>query len=168
MRKFTDEEIKALGIVRDLFKEDASRTEWPADCQKAARDQSVGATLESACILIDDLFQCQKDNELRFRVTEAMSSQDFLSKCREIQRLYRPLSDKLAEYNMQLAVDMRCDYHLIIIPDGLFFGNGNGSDYDYGVSSKYLFAKGNALDESQNDLVTILNGNEKILSFDKK
>lgn len=166
MRKFTDEEIKALGIVRDLFKEDASRTEWPADCQNAARDQSVGATLESACILIDDLFQSQKDNYLRFRVTEAMSSQDFLSKCREIQRLYRPLSDKLAEYNMTLAVDMRCDYHLIIIPDGLFFGNG--SDYDYGVSSKYLFGKGNALDESQADLVTILNGNEKILSFDKK
>lgn len=168
MRKFTDEEINALTIVKRMFRENKSITEWPKECPKSAGDQSVGATLDSACILIDELLQHQGDDDVKSRVSAVMTSQDFSSKCREIQRLYRPLSDKLAEYKMQLALDIRCDYHLIIIPDGLFFGNGNGDEYDHGVSSEYLFDQGNALDESQNDLVTLLDGKEKILSFNQK
>ncbi len=166
MRKFTDEEIKALNIVKGMFRENKSITEWPKECMMAAADQSVGETLDSACILIDDLLKCQKDNELKDKVATTLLSQDFTDKCKEIQRLYTPLSNKLAEYHLQLALDMRSDYALVIIPDGLFFGNGK--DYDHGVSSDFLLDNCIDLDESKNDLVTALDGKEKILSYDKK
>ncbi len=168
MRKFTDEEIKALNIVKGLFSEKASFREWPGECLTAEGDQSVGATLEFAVHLIDDLFKAQKNMALKDKVSATLLSQDYTDKCKEIQRLYAPLSNKLAEYHLQLALDMRGDYALVIIPDGLFFGNGNGKDYDYGVSSDLLLDNCIDLDESKNDLVTALDGKEKILSYEKK
>lgn len=168
MRKFTDEEIKALNIVKGMFSEKASHRDWPNECPAAESDQSVGATLEYAVHLIDDLFKAQKDVALKDKVVATLFSQDYSEKCKEIQRLYTPLSNKLAEYNLQLALDTRGDYSLVIIPDGLFFGNGNGKDYDHGVSSETLLDNTFDLDTSKNDLVTVLDGKEKILSYEKK
>ncbi len=168
MRKFTDEEIKALNIVKGMFSEEASFSEWPNECPTAEGDQSVGATLEYAVHLIDDLFKAQKDVALKDKVSATLLSQDYTDKCKEIQRLYAPLSNKLAEYNLELALDTRGDYSLVIIPDGLFFGNGNGKDYDHGISSDFLLDNCIDLDESKNDLVTVLDGKEKILSYETK
>lgn len=167
MRKFTDEEIKALNIVKGMFSEKASFVEWPDECPTAKGDQSVGATLEFAVHLIDDLFKAQQNVSLKDSLSATLSSQDFNDKCKEIQRLYRQLSDRLTESRLNLAVDMRSN-SLVIIPDGLFFGNGKGKDYDHGVSSEFLLDNCIDLDASKSDLVTILDSTEKILSYKKK
>lgn len=168
MRKFTEEEIKALQVVKGIFSEKTARMDWPTECTASAGEQSVGQTLDTSCQLIDELLGKQKDYELKDKVADTLLSQDYTDKCAEIQRLYTPLSNKLTEYHLQLAVDMRSDYALVIIPDGLFFGNGNGKDYVRGVGSDFLLDNCIDLDSSKNDLVTVLDGNEKILTYDKK
>lgn len=162
MRKFTEEEIKALQVVKGIFSEKAFRTD------DSGSEQAVGQALDTSCQLIDELLGKQKDCDLKDKVGKTLLSLDFTNKCVEIQRLYDPLSNKLAEYGMQLAVDMRGDYALVIIPDGLFFGNGNGKDYARGIGSDFLLDNSIVLDSSKNDLVTLLDGTEKILSYDKK
>lgn len=168
MKKFTQEQINALNIVKEMFSERHAKKDWPTELPESARSQAIGATLEQSCILIDELLGTQKDWDIKESLSNALLSRDFTDKCKEIQRLYTPLSNKLAEYHLQLALDMRSDYALVIIPDGLFFGNGNGEDYKHGVPSDFLLDNCIELDESKNDLVTALDGKEKILSYEKK
>ena len=167
MKKFTEEQINALNIVKGMFSEQRAHDEWWKECPNAESDQSVGATLEYSVHLIDELLGTQKSLGIKESLSNTLLSQEYTDKCKELQRLYRPLSNKLAEYHMQLAVDMRGDHFLVAIPDDLFFGNGKGEDYKHGVPSGFLLDHTIALDEPEHDLVIALDGTEKIIHYGK-
>lgn len=121
MRKFTEEEIKALNIVKGIFAEENSYEVWPNHCPKSVGNQSVGATLDYSRTLIEEVLELDaKAKEASYLPDEELFlGADYKSAIRELKPLFKAFADRMRDLGYRLVLDG--EYMPTILPKSVEF-----------------------------------------------
>ena len=121
MRQFTEEEIKALNIVKGIFSEENSYNIWPNHCPKSEGNQSVGATLDYSRTLIDEVIELDAKAKEAARLPDEtlFLGPNYKDAVRELKPLFKAFADRMRELGYRLVLDG--EYMPTILPRSVEF-----------------------------------------------
>jgi hypothetical protein len=121
MRQFTEEEIKALNIVKGIFSEKNSYKAWPNHCPKSEGNQSVGETLDYSRTLIDEVIKLDAKAKEAARLSDEalFLGPDYKAAVRELRPLFKAFADRMRELGYRLVLDG--EYMPTILPKSVEF-----------------------------------------------